>query len=261
MKQKIHVILLAGLLILTVAGCAVQAAVTPVPTATATAAPTATAIPPTPTSDLPSAVGKLHWFGVASILYHGSKNIYFDPYNLRGNPPTADLILISHAHQDHADLASLLKIIGPNTILIISPGCAGFYENNKADLGIPATVLAEGETTQVGDIAIRAYPAYDMGFHPRSAGGLGYVVTVDGERIYFAGGTHYYPEMAQIESDVALYPMYDETDARQVIVVLPTKVMIPIHTSGPEAKDYAVSFAKLPTKIKFVALDAGPYNP
>jgi len=90
---------------------------------------------------------------------------------------------------------------------------------------------------------------------------MGYVVTVDGERIYFAGGTHFYPEMAQIESDVTLYPMYAVDDVQQVIEVLPTKVMIPIHTSGPEAKDYAVQFAKLPTKIKFVALDAGPYNP
>jgi L-ascorbate metabolism protein UlaG (beta-lactamase superfamily) len=140
-------------------------------------------------------------------------------------------------------------------------GVSARFSRNKAELGIPGTVLAEGETAQVGDIAVKAYPAYDTGFYPRTAGGLGYVVTVDGERIYFAGGTHFYPEMAQIESDVALYPMYAETDVQQVIQVLPTKVMIPIHTSGPEVKDFVVQFAKLPTKIKFVALDAGPYNP
>jgi hypothetical protein len=46
-----------------------------------------------------------------------------------------------------------------------------------------------------------------------------------------------------------------------VLEVLPTKVMILIHISGPAAEAYATIFAKLPTKIKFVTLDEGPYNP
>jgi L-ascorbate metabolism protein UlaG (beta-lactamase superfamily) len=257
MKPKILVWLLAILVMLSVAGCATPATAQPSPAAM----PSPTAIPATPTSDLPSAVGKLHWFGGSSILYHGSKNIYFDPINLSGNFPTADLILISHAHSDHADLESLKRIIGPHTTLIISPNVTSFYNLNKAELGVPVTVLAEWETTQVGDIVVKAYPAYDMGYHPREAGGVGYVVMVDGERIYFAGGTNYYPEMAQIKSDVTLYPLYDEADVQKVIEVLPTKVMILVHTSGPAAKDYAVLFAKLPTKIKFVALEAEPPNP
>jgi L-ascorbate metabolism protein UlaG (beta-lactamase superfamily) len=259
MKNKTLSILFFALIAILLAGCA--SAQTAVPTAlpTDTAAPTP--VPPTPTSDLPSAVGKLHWFGVSSILYHGSKNIYFDPYILSGNLPTADLILISHAHSDHADLESLKQIIGPHTTLIISPNVTAFYELNKAELGVPATVLAEGETVQVGEIVVKAYPAYDSSFHPRSAGGMGYVVIVDGERIYFAGGTNFYPEMSQIESDVTVYPMYAKDDVEKVIEVLPTKVMIPVHTSGPGAKAYEALFSKLPTKMKFVALDAGPYNP
>ena len=140
--------------------------------------------------------------------------------------------------------------------MIISPNVTSFYDRNKAELGVPAKVLAEGETVQVGDIVVKAYPAYDTTFHPRTAGGVGYVVTVDGEQIYFAGGTNYYPEMAQIESDVTLYPLYKEADVQKVIEVLPTKVMILMHTSGPAAKAYAVLFAKLPTKIKFVVLEA-----
>jgi L-ascorbate metabolism protein UlaG (beta-lactamase superfamily) len=256
MKPKIVVLLIAGLVMLSVAGCAAPTTAIPSPTAT----PSPTAVPATPTSDLPSAVGNLHWFGGAAFLYHGSKSVYFDPINLSGNLPPADLILISHAHPDHADLESLKQIIGPHTTLIISPNVASFYDRNKEELGVPATVLGEGETVQVGDIVVQAYPAYDPTYHPRTAGGVGYVVTVDGERIYFAGGTNYYPEMAQIESDITMYPLYNKADVQKVIDVLPTKVMILMHTSGPAAKAYAELFAKLPTKIKFVVLEAEPPN-
>jgi L-ascorbate metabolism protein UlaG (beta-lactamase superfamily) len=258
MKNKLPVLFAVGSLILFLAGCATGA--TAVPSPTETAAPAS--VPATPTSDLPPAVAQLHWFGTAAVLFHGTKNIYFDPVNLSGDLPPADLILISHAHSDHADLASLQQIIGPDTVLIISPNVTDFYEQNKDALGILATVLAEGETTHVGDISIRAVPAYDSnGGHPREAGGVGYVATIDGQKIYFAGGTNYFPEMAQIESDVTLYPMYARADAEKVIGILPTKVFIPIHTSGTGASAYAVVFAKLPTKIKFVALNDGPYNP
>jgi L-ascorbate metabolism protein UlaG (beta-lactamase superfamily) len=259
MNNKTSSILFFVLIAILLAGCASVQTAVPTALPTDTAAPTP--VPPTPTSDLPSAVGKLHWFGASSILYRGSKNIYFDPVNLSGNLPKADLILISHAHSDHANLASLQQIIGPDTKLIISPSVSVFYEQNRSELGIPATILAEGETASVGDIVVKAYPAYDTGFHPRTAGGLGYVVTVDGGRIYFAGGTNFYPEMAQIESDVTLYPIYTKEDVQQVIEVLPTKVMILVHTSGPAAQAYAALFAKLPAKIKFVVLEMEPYNP
>ena len=91
--------------------------------------------------------------------------------------------------------------------------------------------------------------------------GGGYVVTVDGQKIYFAGGTNFYPAMAQIESDVALYPLSTRADAEGVIGVLPTKVMIPVHISGFAAESHVTLFSQLPTKIKFVVLNEGPYNP
>jgi len=259
MNNKTSSILFLVLIAILLAGCASVQTAAPTALPTDTVAPTA--VPVSPTPDLPSSVAKLHWFGFASVLYHGSRNIYFDPVAVAGNLPTADLILISHGHSDHADLESIKRIIGPHTTLIISPNCTSFYDQNKAEFGVPAIVLAEGETVQVGDITVKAYPAYDTGFHPRAAAGVGYVVTVDEERIYFAGGTNFYPEMAQIESDVTLYPMYTKDDVQKVIEVLPTKVMILIHTSGPGSQAFAALFAKLPTKIKFVALEAGPYNP
>src|SRR5512136_2753980 len=73
------------------------------PTPAPTAIPTSTPVPPppTPTASPAEAVSKLHWFGTSAILYNGSQKIYFDPITLAGTLPTADIILITHAHSDH----------------------------------------------------------------------------------------------------------------------------------------------------------------
>ena len=56
-----------------------------------------------------------------SFLYNGSKVIFFEPISLDGKLPQADLILVTHAHNDHWSVVDFKKIIGPNTIWIIGP--------------------------------------------------------------------------------------------------------------------------------------------
>ena len=52
-------------------------------------------------------------------------------------------------------------------------------------------------------------PAYNPNkrFHPKSAGHAGYIVTLNGKRIYHAGDTDHIPEMAQLKVDIALLPV------------------------------------------------------
>jgi L-ascorbate metabolism protein UlaG (beta-lactamase superfamily) len=255
MKRIIPAFILASILMIFSAGCSAPAA------PTATPEPTATSIPPTPTPSLQDFVARFHWFGISSILYRGSKNIYFDPVSVFGDPPTADLVLISHGHDDHADVTSLVRIITPNTKLIISPNVTSFYERNKALIGVPALVLAEGEATEVDGVQITAVPAFDLGYHLRETGGVGFVVTIDGKRIYFAGGTNYYPEMANIESDVAFYPIYTKKDVDKAVEILPTKVIIFVHSTTIGSKSFADLYSQSNSKIEFVTLESGPYLP
>jgi L-ascorbate metabolism protein UlaG (beta-lactamase superfamily) len=203
----------------------------------------------------------LHWFDTVAFLYHGSQNIYFDPIGLVGNLPPADLILITHAHTDHWSIADIKKIIGPNTTLIISPNMSVVYETNKADFGVPATLLAEGQTIEVNGVNIEAVPAYGAG-HPREAGGVGYIVTIDGIRIYNAGGTDAYPEMAQNTSDIALIPAYSKALAQAMAEIIPAKVIVIEHTSFYAATALATIFTQdMGGGKTFVALAAGPYLP
>ena len=104
--------------------------------------------------------------------------------------------------------------------------------------------LQPGDKTIVGEVEIEAVPAYNIGkdFHPQTAGGLGFVVTQQGERLYHAGDTDRIPEMADIECDVALLPVgghytMDVAEAAQAAEDIGAKVTIPMHerSADPEA--------------------------
>jgi L-ascorbate metabolism protein UlaG (beta-lactamase superfamily) len=258
MNRIVLLLLVIGIVFLSISRCAASTAIVPALTQAPTDA-LENMIAQMP--GLPASIAKLHWFGTSAILYLGSKNIYFDPVMLEGNLPPADIILISHAHSDHADLESLKKINVPGTVLIISPNVNDFYTDHADELGVAAIILKEGESSVVGDISVEAVPAFDDLFHFRSTEGAGFVVSVDGERIYFTGGTRMFPEMVQIESDVTIYPWYRNADILAAIDILLTKVLIPVHAGYSGVKAFVGVYGKEITRMKIVGLEPGPYNP
>ena len=247
MKRSALFLFYISLLVLWLAGC------------TPPAKPTPTL---TPTPSAQEAVGNLHWFGTSAFLYNGSKVIYFDPISLDGKLPQADLILVTHAHNDHWSVADLKKVIGSKTTLIIGPIVSASYEASKADLGIPATILAEGQTTKVDGITIQAVPAYDSIGHVKGSGGVGFLVSLDGITLYLSGGTAAYPEMANYKSDIAFIPVYSKDQAQAMAEIIPAKTIIFEHTSYYAAKAVADLFSQSIGGGKtFVAMEAGPLTP
>ena len=84
---------------------------------------------------------------------------------------------------------------------------------------------------------IRAVAAYNIGkkFHPKSAGWMGYVVTMGGESIYVAGDTDAVPEMNELKNiTVALLPVggtytMSAKEAADVANRIAPALAIPIH--------------------------------
>ena len=78
-------------------------------------------------------------------------------------------------------------------------------------------------------------------YHPKEAGGLGFILTWGGERLYFAGDTDHIPEMAGIQCDVALLPIggtytMDVEEAVQAAADIEARVFVPMHerSANPE---------------------------
>jgi L-ascorbate metabolism protein UlaG (beta-lactamase superfamily) len=177
----------------------------------------------------------------ASFRLDGPPTIYFDPTNLKGEVIPADIILISHEHDDHYAPAILKQISTAETIIITNETVA--TQLAKTDVAGEVRVLKAGEETTVGDVVIETVPAYNIGktYHPKEAGGLGFIVTWGGERLYFAGDTSRIPEMQEIECDVALLPIdgtytMDVQEAAQAAADIGPKVAVPMHmgSANPE---------------------------
>lgn len=169
------------------------------------------------------------WLGHDAFKIAASKIIYLDPFELAGDHEPADIICISHDHYDHCSPEDVAKIQGEDTIIVAAENCKGKL---KGDVRL----VKAGDTIGIDEVSIEVVPAYNVNkrFHPREAGGVGYVLTVAGTRIYHAGDSDPIPEMEGLDVDIAMLPVsgvYVATaeEAVKAAEMLNPKVVIPMH--------------------------------
>lgn len=195
---------------------------------------------------------KIFWLGHSSIMIKSDKVIYIDPWKLK-KAEKADVILISHSHGDHLSPADVEKLIKDDTVVVC-----------PADCRVPKAKIINvkpGDKIDANGVPVEVVPSYNTNkaFHPQASGWVGFIVTVEGKRIYYCGDTDFIPEMKQIKADIVIapvggtYTMTAEEAAKAVNAIRP-EVAIPIHFGDivGSLKD-AEKFAKLcevPVKIK-----------
>ncbi|MCX7780516.1 MAG: metal-dependent hydrolase [Negativicutes bacterium] len=184
-------------------------------------------------------VSLIYYGHAVFALEKGDTTLIFDPY-LSGNPwkvaaaeeIDTDYILVSHAHQDHlGDTVAIAKRTGAMVV-------------TTAEL---ARMLKE-QGVAVHPMGIGGKRAFDFGYvrvtpalHGSGIPGgeaCGFVVSFFGVKVYFAGDTGLFGDMAllgQLEKiDYALLPIGDNytmgaEDAVLAVGMLKPKMVIPMH--------------------------------
>jgi L-ascorbate metabolism protein UlaG (beta-lactamase superfamily) len=178
---------------------------------------------------------RITWLGHASIRISGPPNtIYIDPWKLKSFQP-ADIILITHEHYDHFSKEDVAQLRTDATVIVTTPVVAGQLTGD-------VRAVQPGDTVMVKGIKIEAVAAYNIDkfrspgvpYHPQADNKLGFILEVDGVRIYHSGDTDPIPEMATIKSDIAILPVSGKftmtaAEAVEAVRVLKPKIAIPIH--------------------------------
>ena len=172
---------------------------------------------------------KIHWLGHDSFRIDGSAVIYIDPYNLSGESPPADVVLVTHEHFDHCSPEDIAKIRKNETVILTEKEAAARLEGD-------VRIMKPGDSAAVAGMRFTAVPAYntDKTFHPRDRGWLGFIIETEGVRIYHAGDTDFIPEMEGLSVDIALLPVsgtyvMNAQEAVQAALAIGPAIAVPMH--------------------------------
>ena len=164
----------------------------------------------------------------------GDRVLYIDPFRLRSAPRDADVIFVTHDHFDHFSPEDVEKVGKPETVFVMPESTAALAGEVVA--GRPVIRVAPGERGEVLGLHFETVPAYNPAkpFHPRQNSWVGYVLTVDGLRVYVAGDTDATDEAAAVACDVALVPIggkytMDAGEAAGLVDRLQPRAVIPVH--------------------------------
>lgn len=161
---------------------------------------------------------------------------YPDPMDGLPEPdlPKADIILVTHHHQDHIKTATLNRLAKKRTLIFAPSKCAEL-------IGRPFEEIKPNDEHKVGEIKIKAVFAYNTptGFSTRKVHHkgecVGYLLTTDGKTIYHAGDTDVIPEMREFgKVDIAFLPIggtftMNMQEAIQATSIINPKIVVPIH--------------------------------
>ena len=176
----------------------------------------------------------LRWLGHSAFRIDGAKTVYFDPFRINAGSKKADLVFVSHEHYDHCSPDDIKLIAAKDTVIVCDKASEKKLKGAikcKEVKGVSA-----GDKFDIEGIRVEVVPAYNINkkYHPKGAGYVGYIVTLNGVRFYHAGDTDLVPEMKDLKCDVALLPIsgtYVMTadEAAKAALLIKPKVAIPMH--------------------------------
>jgi L-ascorbate metabolism protein UlaG (beta-lactamase superfamily) len=187
---------------------------------------------------------KIQFLGHAAFaLEHDGKTVLVDPF-LTGNPKAAasadevaaDAIFLTHGHGDHiGDTVDIAKRTGATVVAIVE------LANELGESGVDDVKDPNiGGTVDLGWVSVRLTPAWHTSTTPKGTVNTpaGLVIEMGGKRIYFAGDTGLFSDLAlpakRGHLDLAVIPIgghytMDRFDAVVAAELIKADQVIPCH--------------------------------
>lgn len=170
---------------------------------------------------------------VSAVCIEGNgTRVYIDLFDIPlgyADKP-ADVIFITHPHLAHYDPPSI-DLVAQNTTTFIGPSSCSEFISTYDGIGV-----VPGDTGTAAGIHYEAFRAYNTG-HPYQNNWCGYIITVNGIRIFHSGDTGNIPQFRNLEGNIDVlilavgdsYATMEFEDAIDAIGVIQPKYLIPIH--------------------------------
>ena len=138
------------------------------------------------------------WFRQSAMRYRADGlTVYIDPWGTTEDEPPADLILITHAHEDHLQPDEIARLRTATTKVVAPPDVA-------KEIAGDVTPVAPGESHEAAGVHFETVPAYNivedrLDKHPKANRWVGYVLELGGSTYYHAGDTDALPELESLD--------------------------------------------------------------
>ena len=169
----------------------------------------------------------------SSIRIGGDTVIYVDPIGISDAPHDADLVLITHPHFDHLSPKDIKKVMKDDTVIACPKIAAGLC---RLLTGKKPVTVSPGQSLSLCGVPVETVAAYNKvkPMHAKFFRFVGYVLTVDGTRVYISGDTDYTPEASAVECEIALIPIggtytVNPVQAAALVNQIAPRVVIPVH--------------------------------
>lgn len=173
------------------------------------------------------------WFKQSGYRYDGEGlTVYIDPWDVTEGSPPADVVLITHSHDDHYSPDDLEKIRKDDTVYVAPRDFAD-------EITGEVTAVSPGDKLEVRGVQAQVVPAYNiveerLSNHPKAKGWVGYLVTLGGTTYYHAGDTDALPELESLPAKVTFLPVggtftMDSREAAALAKSIGPEIAVPMH--------------------------------
>lgn len=173
------------------------------------------------------------WYRQSALRFtDGELTLYVDPWGTDDSAPPADLILITHAHDDHLQPDEIARLSAAGAKVVAPHDVA-------AELSGDVTAVAPGESHEIAGVRFTTVPAYNtaeerLQMHPRANRWVGYVLDLPGGTYYHAGDTDHVSELDDLKTDVAFLPIggtytMDAGEAAGLARSIGPQIAVPMH--------------------------------